>query len=113
MNTPDAIERSAAECLRFPQTNEPPRLLESSLAGMNADQRGTLCGKKGVDRWAAFKEQLLAHQADMWQPTLPCRRRHWSARWRKGDQVIHETTFSTAPNQAQAGATGSQSAVRG
>ncbi|PYF99992.1 hypothetical protein D893_02502 [Thioalkalivibrio sp. ALE21] len=72
MNTTEAIERSAAECLRFAQVNEPPRLLESSLAAMSADQRHTLCGKKGIEQWAAFKERLLAHQADMgfsWQPT--------------------------------------------
>jgi len=72
MNTTEAIERSAAECLRFAQVNEPPRLLESSLVGMSADQSNTLCGKKGIEQWTVFKERLLAHQADMgfsWQPT--------------------------------------------
>lgn len=72
MNAPDAIEHCAAECLCFAQTDESPRLLESNLAAMRADQRHLLCGKKGIEQWAAFKRRLLAHQADMgfyWQPT--------------------------------------------
>jgi len=45
MNAADAIERIAAECLRFAQANEPPRLLESSLTGISADEgkRGQIC----------------------------------------------------------------------